>query len=335
MANVATQSPEKSPELEKIQKDFSTRSKDIQQISQQIKDLEKQLVKTNDRLIETTNAKKKLEVELAQLEGQINEGDENIINYKNEIAKRLRLALVNSIAGGENASELFAQKVLIKSLKRELDELNKVHQSNQNQFAMLKEQKNRLDEFMMLEKELSDVLTNLEVQKNELAQNYVAGKSQLERMQNELSAKSARAKLAAVKSKNVTGLESQFVPPIDEFLAYEHRKKGVTFSYSGRKPVLATQKGRVIFTGSLSTYGNVVMIDHGNETRSVILGQFTPKIEKGMIVNTFDVLGYTSDDTSGKGKIYFEVRQQNKVQDTLPLLDASRVAVKTNDIKKL
>jgi len=46
-------------------------------------------------------------------------------------------------------------------------------------------------------------------------------------------------------------------------------------------------------------------------------------------------LGYTQEESSGKGKIYFELRQKNKVQNTFPLLDSSKFAAHSLNQSKI
>src|SRR5690606_22476463 len=89
-------------------------------------------------------------------------------------------------------------------------------------------------------------------------------------------------------------------------------------------------EGTVVYVGGLSTYGNVVMIDHGNDTRTVVLGPFTPATEKGRKVRAGDKIG----SMASAGRLYFEVRKQNVAQDTLPLVDKGALA-RNNDISNL
>lgn len=118
---------------------------------------------------------------------------------------------------------------------------------------------------------------------------------------------------------------------MDEYTGMEFDKKGVTFKYKGRKPVMSTASGKIIYQGTLSNFGNVIMIDHGKETRSIILGKFVPKISKGAIVRTGDILGYTRNSRNQEEKLYFEVRQKNKVQNTILLLNRKSLA--KNEVK--
>ena len=67
-----------------------------------------------------------------------------------------------------------------------------------------------------------------------------------------------------------------------------------------------------MYQGTLSNFGNVVMIDHGKETRSIILGKFIPKLSKGAVVKAGDVVGYTRDSRNQEEKLYFEVRKRIK-----------------------
>ena len=96
----------------------------------------------------------------------------------------------------------------------------------------------------------------------------------------------------------------------------------MSFTFRGRHPVLSTHDGEIVYSGELSTFGNVVMIDHGDETRSVILGDFIPKAEQGTRVKVGDVVGYTSERLQ-QGQIYFEVRKNNTVANTIQLMDSN------------
>ena len=73
------------------------------------------------------------------------------------------------------------------------------------------------------------------------------------------------------------------------------------------------------------------MIDHGNDTRTVLLGQFDFSVKNGDVVNQSQVVGYTSPKSNSalsEGKIYFEVRKSNLAQNTYLLLDKKSLARK-------
>jgi murein DD-endopeptidase MepM/ murein hydrolase activator NlpD len=71
------------------------------------------------------------------------------------------------------------------------------------------------------------------------------------------------------------------------------------------------------------------MIDHGNDTRTVLLGQFDYNVKNGDAVKASQLVGYTnprSGNRLGDGKIYFEIRKNNLAQNTYLLLDKKTLA---------
>ncbi len=91
---------------------------------------------------------------------------------------------------------------------------------------------------------------------------------------------------------------------------------------------MASRAGKVIHSGALSTYGNVLMIDHGKDTISVCLGDFKARVPKGKRVKSGDVIGYTLKPTRKDSKLYFEVRVKDKAQATIHLLDEKSLIAK-------
>ncbi|MCY4523380.1 MAG: peptidoglycan DD-metalloendopeptidase family protein, partial [Halobacteriovoraceae bacterium] len=82
-----------------------------------------------------------------------------------------------------------------------------------------------------------------------------------------------------------------------------------------------------VYSGELASYGNIVMIDHGKGTRSVILGDFDPMVKKGMDVAKGDGLGKTKKiQKDGFGNIYFEVRKDDNIQNTILLMNKELLA---------
>ncbi len=73
------------------------------------------------------------------------------------------------------------------------------------------------------------------------------------------------------------------------------------------------------------------MIDHGNDTRTVLLGQFDYSVKNGDPIAASQIVGYTNPRNQnglGDGKIYFEVRKNNLAQNTYLLLDKKTLARK-------
>lgn len=331
-ANVA---PQKVNSVEDLKSEAISRKREIADLTTKIRSLENNLNLTNKKFLSTVQTRKEIEENLSLVERKLVQSQSEIQLLQNEINKRMKIAVVNSLGGQLNAKDMMAHKFIMISLQSQLKDLQIVEKNNLQQQMELKTQEEKLTEYVTLENDLGQLLGDLEIQKSDAAKSYLNERESLEKIQLRLAATQATQKIKKQHAAIASNLPAIYSPPIEEFLAVEYKKKGVTFSYSGKKPVLATQKGRILFTGSLSTYGNVVMIDHGDETRSVILGQFTPKIEKGMIVKTSDVLGYTQEESSGKGKIYFELRQKNKVQNTFPLLDSSKFAAQSINQSKI
>lgn len=123
-------------------------------------------------------------------------------------------------------------------------------------------------------------------------------------------------------------MTSGYRAPIFVNQGIEYKQKGVTFKFQGKNEVLATKSGKIAYVGSLANYGNVVMIDHGNDTRTVLLGQFDSSVKNGDVVKDSQIIGYTnprSVNGLGDGKIYFEVRKNNLAQNTYLLLDKKTI----------
>ena len=117
-----------------------------------------------------------------------------------------------------------------------------------------------------------------------------------------------------------------FGRPVDYFLSYTASPKGVTFKYQATQPVKAVGEGKIVFAGDLASYGQVVLIDHGNELRTVLLGKMNIRVKKNDTVRDGDILAYTVNDTKEAQNLYFEVRKKNTAQNTILWLDPNGVS---------
>src|SRR5690606_12340253 len=79
-----------------------------------------------------------------------------------------------------------------------------------------------------------------------------------------------------------------FQAPMDDVTQVASSDKGVTYKFGGMRPIKAPREGRVIYNGELASYGNVLMLDHGDDIRTVMLGRFRSDLAKNTQVRAGD-----------------------------------------------
>jgi septal ring factor EnvC (AmiA/AmiB activator) len=83
---------------------------------------------------------------------------------------------------------------------------------------------------------------------------------------------------------------------------------------------------KIVFAGDLAAYGQVVLIDHGGDLRTVLLGRMDIRVKKNDTVSDGDVLAYTRNESKEPQNLYFEVRKKNTAQNTILWLDQKGVS---------
>src|SRR5690606_24799278 len=101
---------------------------------------------------------------------------------------------------------------------------------------------------------------------------------------------------------------SNFGKEYDPDLKLNVFKKGVEIAVRKSEPVKSIFAGRVAYSGRLSGYGNVTIVDHGRKYYS-ILGNLERLGKKaGDLVSEGEILGWS---TAGEKPVYFEIRSKN------------------------
>jgi murein DD-endopeptidase MepM/ murein hydrolase activator NlpD len=101
-----------------------------------------------------------------------------------------------------------------------------------------------------------------------------------------------------------------------------HRHKGIDIGAPHGRPVRAADSGRVVYSGStLRGYGKTVIIDHGDEVRSLyahnsdlLVGEGSP-VERGQIIARVGRSGNASTE-----HCHFEIRKNDVPVDPIPYL---------------
>lgn len=317
----------------------------IQNLSKEVNNVEITLGLNNKKYLKLAEERARIEESLASARRNADFDSESLKKNYDQTKKLLMGVLLNKLENTENSSDILARKILIERLQGRLAELDGMMKTNKGLQTDVEALYSKLQESMETEKQLLAVMGELEERRRELRnslesetkknqddrQRFDAEKNKLAMNQKAKARVAERERLAPVQITEEIKIPSQpavaggeFLPPIYGHHGMEYQKKGVTFNFQGKNEVRATKAGKIVYTGSLANYGNVLMIDHGNDTRTVLLGQFDYTVKNGDAVKESQIVGYTNPRSTnglGEGKIYFEVRKNNLAQNTYLLLD--------------
>lgn len=100
-------------------------------------------------------------------------------------------------------------------------------------------------------------------------------------------------------------------------------QKGVDIRAAAGAPVVSVGDGTVVFSGWLKGYGNLVIVDHGDNYHSLYAHLASSAVEVGDEVEEGGDLGAVGDTGSLKGAyLYFEIRRGGQAVDPMPWLEA-------------
>jgi len=93
-------------------------------------------------------------------------------------------------------------------------------------------------------------------------------------------------------------------------------RNGIDIDAAEGSGVHAVYPGHVLYTGWFRGYGNLVIVDHGNEYYTLYAHMADMKVTEGDDIKQGQVIGTVGDTGSLQGpRLYFEVRYQGRPQD--------------------
>ncbi len=344
-----------APENESVNKvDVFEMKRKLQARSNQIYSLGKE-ISTIENQIGLQNKKfNQINIERSRLEEEINTAKRNAdfdsLNLKKNLAEvksMITTMLLNRLEKTESPADLLARKVILQNLSNRSIELESLIRQNKLYIVDVEKLQQRLSDVENSEKEVLALLKSLEdeklQQKAELEsevklktaeeEEFKQAKNKLAMANDQIKRERKRAEKEPMQITEeikvpaqtpVTQILDRFKSPIISNKGMEYNQKGVTYKFVGKNEVMATKSGRITHIGPVASYGNVVIIEHEKEMRSVIFGQFDYVVKRGDAVSEGQVIGYTNPDkgqTFADGKIYFEVRKNNIAQNTYLLLE--------------
>ncbi|MBT3583533.1 MAG: peptidoglycan DD-metalloendopeptidase family protein [Halobacteriovoraceae bacterium] len=293
--------------------------KQILKVSREINSLEKSLGAGNNKYLSVIRRKRKLEGLIYRLQQGLSKNRIKLRGAHDKTQMVLNRVIISSFEKDEGASHLLSNNILVGDLKEKLVSIKMALVENRKMDSEMKVLSKRMNEYFKTERELSGLLSGLEYKKKIKAQDYLKRVKQKDRLQSQLS--KLKIGLAPVAKNTASSIGFRFIPPIKDYLETEYKSRGIKFKFRGVQDIHAPYAGVVSYAGKLSTFGNVVMINHGGEIRSIILGHFIPRVKKGLRLAKGDRIGVTSVNDQKKRELYFDVRLKNKVQNTFSLID--------------
>ena len=104
-------------------------------------------------------------------------------------------------------------------------------------------------------------------------------------------------------------LSSLFGYRIQPITGVAHSHTGIDIPASGGTPILAAKSGQVVTSAYHYSYGNYVVIDHGNGNSTLYAHMSSRAVSEGQMVTQGQVIGYVGTTGSSTGNhLHFEVR---------------------------
>jgi septal ring factor EnvC (AmiA/AmiB activator) len=274
--------------------------------------------------------------QIKQFESDIKIYRDELTRKQNEVKKAQvenKRILQNYLLESENdTTEPWQRKVHLELLKQAQNKLTTKESELtgfQNKVAEFDE---KLVSLRKNEEELAQVIKELESRKKAAMETYLAKVETKKKIELKVQSQKVHQRIAVVKKQLsdapivVSKPDRIFSKPVDDYLSFTPSSKGVTFKYQATQPVKAVGGGKVVFAGDLAAYGQVVLIDHGNDLRTVLLGRMNIRVKKNDTVRDGEVLAYTLNDSKEAQNLYFEVRKKNTAQNTILWLDQNGVS---------
>jgi hypothetical protein len=313
----------------KVNDNLARSRSEVMELGARLATLEKEIGSKNDLYLSSTEQIALFETDVKLYRERLREIHTQVTASQLENKKILQSYLIESENEG---TEEWQKRVHLELFKQSQVKLKAKEEELLSFEAKVAEFDSKLVALKSTEEELALVIQELEVRKKIAMDLYMAKVEVKKKAETVVQTKKFEEKVAEVKKEfsKAPIIETKpdrfFRKPVDDFMTYTPSPKGVTFKYQSIQPVKAVGSGKVVFAGDLASYGQVVLIDHGHDLRTVLLGKMDIKVKKNDSVSDGDVLAYTQGGAEEAQNLYFEVRKKNTAQNTILWLDLNGVS---------
>ena len=311
----------------KLQLHLKQQKEKVSNLRKQVIEIEESLSLENKKYIKGVKGSEELQRGLTDVNNQLEIIAKKMVIERNKIKTILKSYVLRSIDDRASSDDLYMDQVMLKGFLTK----KKLYKKLKQDFFSLKSQANilkkRIDEYQENEKAILSLILDLEESKHQMTKNFIDNRSTLLKLKNDL-AKGKSLKMMDAQGKEKSGLKMR--SPLYSFrsLRKDKDRRGVVYEFSSQTPFYAGAQGQIQYLGRLANYGNLVIINHGYDIRSVLLGDIYPKVKKGQKVARGEIIGYTRVNASNRGELYFEVRVKNVAHNTLSWLERSSMGIR-------
>ena len=293
--------------LENIRGDIKQIQEKQQENIGKIKDISQTILNLDNKISEIQNRVSLTQQKLDENKKKINQNEQKIKKKQEEIKKltdalksRVRVMskikpidYIQIIVSSKTVKDFFSNYSTIKKiLEQDRNNLQKLEQAKKDLIEISNELKIAREELEKLKKEYETQNTSLISAKKEQEKNLAAIQKDMAALQ----------KLEDIKNQEANDIANSI-------LKTGRVHTGVDFGGSMGTPIYSAQDGIVIKAGTHSTYGNVVMIDHGGGIVTLYAHCSSINVSVGQVVKRGSMIATIGTTGRSTGPhLHFEVR---------------------------
>lgn len=249
-------------------------------------------------------------IERAKIVNFLVEADEKLIDDLNQTKEKLQ-ASYNELEEIENVYQSAYEKK--KQKENELSVLLRLKEQKKNE---LQQTLKRKSDTLYKAKKSREYYEALENELEKLAKDLIQVIRQLEAQIKNKKVYSGRL-IWPVNGVVTSGFGMRLHPVLGDYRMHY----GIDISAPYGIPIKAAQSGVVIYAGSLGGYGNVVIIDHGNNLTTLYAHCSTLLVSEGQEASQGDIIARVGSTGLSTGPhLHFEVRVNGTPQNPLNYL---------------
>lgn len=323
---------ENKEKLQQIQKDKDS-------VENQIKSLDSKMDATAEELDNIRALIDSANNEITTIGSEIEKRQKSIETEKGLLDKRVSAmykngaaSYLNIIIGAKNLTDMFDRIVVLKKVidydkklignlqsdKAALEVKKADAEKKKADMALIKENQNtKLDELKNQSEDKRNLMTSLEKDRvvyqklvDEEEAEAKALKDKIKNLETSLKSKNKNGKLFCVTGR-AYAITSPYGWRVHPVLQTKRFHYGIDIGVYSGTPIYSLMDGVVVYSGTMSGYGKVVMVNHG-ELTSLYAHNSSIAVKEGQTVKGGQLISYSGNTGLSSGPhLHFEIRKSN------------------------